>query len=122
MIRLETTDGVVLTRIMKEISPISYSSNKQVNRLLDGTYHVQVIGKPLKRIEGIIISSHVQAEKINEYIDQGTLLYFMFLDKKYLVYIEEPINWTIINFAHGNKNKSYFEGHTLMIIKEELLP
>lgn len=122
MIRLETTDGVVLTRIMKEISPISYSSNKQVNRLLDGTYHVQVIGKPLKRIEGIIISSHVQAEKINEYIDQGTLLYFMFLDKKYLVYIEEPINWTRINFAHGNKNKSYFEGHTLMIIKEELLP
>lgn len=122
MIKLETTDGVALSRVIREVSPIRYTSNKQVNRLLDGTFHVQVIGKPLKRIEGIIISSHVQAEKINEFIDQGTPLHFRYLDKKYLVYIEEPINWTRINFAHGNKNKSYFEGETLMIIKEELLP
>lgn len=122
MIRLETMEGMVLSRVVREVSPISYTSNKQVNRLLDGTYHVQVIGQALRRIEGIVISSHVQAEKINEYIDQGTPLYFMFSDKKYLVYIEEPINWTRINFAHGNKHKSYFEGQTLMIIKEELLP
>ena len=122
MIKLETTDGVALSRVIREVSPIWYTSNKQVNRLLDGTFHVQVIGKPLKRIEGIIISSHVQTEKINEFIDQGTPLHFRYLDKKYLVYIEEPINWTRINFAHGNKNKSYFEGETLMIIKEELLP
>ncbi len=121
MIRLETSNGEVLSRILKEVSPIKCASNKQVNRLLDGTYHVQIIGSPLKSMEGTIISSHKQADKLNELIDQGTPLVLVFLDKKYLIYIDEPIQWKRINFAHGDKDKSYFEGMLLMIIKEEVV-
>lgn len=121
MIRLETSSGEVLSRILKEISPMKYASNKQVNRLLDGTYHVQIIGSPLKSMEGTIISSHKQADKLNELIDQGTPLVLIFLDKKHLIYIDEPIQWKRINFAHGDKDKSYFEGVLLMIIKEEVV-
>jgi len=121
MIRLETSSGEVLSRILKEVSPIKCTSNKQVNRLLDGTYHVQIIGSPLKSMEGTIISSHKQVDKLNELIDQGTPLVLIFLDKKYLIYIDEPIQWKRINFAHGNKDKSYFEGMLLMIIKEEVV-
>ena len=120
MIRLETSNGEVLSRILKEVSPIKYASNKQVNRLLDGTYHVQIIGSPLRSIESIIIASHNQADKLNALIDQGTPLFLIFLDKKYLVYIDEAIQWKRINFAHGNKDKSYFEGMVLMIIGEEV--
>ncbi len=120
MIKLETSEGVILSRILKEVSPIIYTSNKQVNRLLDGTYHVQVIGSPIRSIEGTIISSHVQAEKLNELIDLGTPLVLFFLDKKYLVYVEEPISWKRHNFAHGNKGKSYFQGTLKMIIKDEV--
>ena len=121
MIRLETSNGEVLSKILKEVSPIKCASHKQVNRLLDGTYHVQIIGSPLKSIEGKIVTSHNQADKLNALIDQGTPLVLIFLDKKYLVYIDEPIQWKRINFAHGDKDKSYFEGMLLMIIKEEVM-
>ena len=120
MIRLERTNGEVLSRILKEVSPIRYESIKKVNKLLDGTNHVQIIGKPLMSIDASIISSHNQAEELNQLIDQGTPLVLIFLDRKYLVYIDEPIQWKRISFAHGNKDKSYFEGKVKMLIKEEI--
>ncbi|MBV1758004.1 MAG: hypothetical protein KMY55_09195 [Dethiosulfatibacter sp.] len=120
MIRLETSTGIALSKILKEVSPMKYSSNKQVNRLLDGSYHVQIIGSPLRKMEGSIISSFNQAEMLNSMVDQGTPLVLFFLDKKYLVFIEESIEWKRINFAHGDKDRSFFEGNINMIIKEEV--
>lgn len=120
MIRLETSTGEVLSRILKEISPIEYSSNRQVNRLLDGSYHVQIVGSALKSMEGTIVSTFSQAEKLNSLIDLGTPLVLIFLDKKYLVYSDDKIAWKRINFAHGNKDKSLFEGKVRMILKEEV--
>ena len=121
MIKLETTNGEVLSKILKEVSPMRYRTNRQVNRLLDGTYHVQIIGSPLRSMDGTIISSYNQVEKLNELIDRGTPMVLLFEDKKYLVYIDEPVDWKRINFAHGNKDKSYFEGKIQMIIKEEVV-
>lgn len=120
MIRLETSTGEILSRILKEISPIEYSSNRQVNRLLDGSYHVQIVGSALKSMEGTIVSTFNQAEKLNILIDLGTPLVLIFLDKKYLVYADDKIAWKRINFAHGNKDKSLFEGKVRMILKEEV--
>ena len=121
MIRLETNSGEVLSRILKEVSPMMFTSNKQVNRLLDGSYHVQIIGSPLKSIEGTIISSLNQANILNQLIDQGELLVFIFMDKKYLGYIDEDINWKRVSFAYGNKDKSYFEGKMKMVVIEEVV-
>lgn len=120
MIRLETSTGEILSRILKEISPIEYSSNRQVNRLLDGSYHVQIVGSALKSMEGTIVSTFNQAEKFNSLIDLGTPLVLIFLDKKYLVYADDKIAWKRINFAHGNKDKSLFEGKLRMVLKEEV--
>lgn len=120
MIRLETSTGEILSRILKEISPIEYSSNRQVNRLLDGSYHVQIVGSALKSMEGTIVSTFNQAEKLNSLIDLGTPLVLIFLDKKYLVYADDKIAWKRINFAHGNKDKSLFEGKLRMVLKEEV--
>ena len=120
MIRLETSTGEVLSRILKEISPIEYSSNRQVNRLLDGSYHVQIVGSALKSTEGTIVSTFNQADKLNSLIDQGTPLVLIFLDKKYLVYADDNIAWKRINFAQGNKDKSLFEGKLRMVLKEEV--
>ena len=120
MIRLETSTGEILSRILKEISPIEYSSNRQVNRLLDGSYHVQIVGSALKSMEGTIVSTFYQAEKLNSLIDLGTPLVLIFLEKKYLVYADDKIAWKRINFAHGNKDKSLFEGKVRMILKEEV--
>jgi hypothetical protein len=120
MIRLETSTGEILSRILKEISPTEYSSNRQVNRLLDGSYHVQIVGSALKSMEGTIVSTFSQAEKLNSLIDLGTPLVLIFLDKKYLVYADDKIAWKRVNFAHGNKDKSLFEGKLRMILKEEV--
>jgi len=120
MIRLETSTGEVLSRILKEITPIEYYSNRQVNRLLDGSYHVQVVGSALKSMEGTIVSTFNQAEKLNSLIDLGTPLVLNFLDKKYLVYADDKIAWKRINFAHGNKDKSLFEGKIRMVLQEEV--
>lgn len=120
MIRLETSTGEILSRILKEISPTEYSSNRQVNRLLDGSYHVQIVGSALKSMEGTIVSTFSQAEKLNSLIDLGNPLVLIFLDKKYLVYADDKIAWKRINFAHGNKDKSLFEGKLRMILKEEV--
>ena len=121
MIRLETSTGEILSRILKELSPIEYSSNRQVNRLLDGSYHIQIIGSPLKSIEGTIVSTFNQAETLNNMIDQGTSLVLTFSGKKYLVYVDENIPWKRINFAQGNKDKSLFEGKLKMILIEEVI-
>lgn len=120
MIKLTTVSGEPLSKILREVSPMMYASNRQVNRLLDGSYHVQVIGSPLKSMEGTLISSHLQAEKLNELIDQGTPLVLFFLHKQYLVYVEEPISWKRHHFAHGDKDRSLFQGRLKMIIKEEV--
>lgn len=120
MIRLETSTGEVLSRILKEISPIEYSSNRKVNRLLDGSYHVQIVGSALKSMEGTVVSTFKQAERLNSLIDQGTPLVLIFLDKKYLVYADDKIAWKRISFAHGNKDKSLFEGKLRMLLKEEV--
>jgi len=121
MIQLETSEGTVLSKQLRDISPIGYTSSRQVNRLLDGSYHVQIIGSPLKTLEGTIVASYNQAGVINNLADQGTLLVLTFLEKQYLVYIDKKIAWTRINFANGNLDRSLYEGKVLMIIKEEVL-
>lgn len=121
MIRLETSSGIVLSKIFKDVSPITYSSNKQVNRLLDGSFHVQILGNPLRRMEGTIISTFNQAEMLNSLVDQGTPLLLTFLNKKYMVYIDESISWERINFAHGDMDKSLFQGKLKIVIKEEVM-
>ena len=61
MIRLTTLDGDVLSRMINKVSPIQYSSNKQINKLLDGSYHVQIIGSSLRSIEGTIVATFLKA-------------------------------------------------------------
>lgn len=120
MIQLETSTGDALSRILKELTPIMYSSNRQVNRLLDGSYHLQIIGSPMKSIEGTIVSTFNQAETLNSLVDQGTPLVLTFPGKKYLVYVEEAIAWKRISYANGNKDKSLFEGKLKMVLDEEV--
>jgi len=121
MIKLLTSGGENVSKILKEVSPMIYTSNRQENLLLDGSYHVQIIGSPIKSMEATIIASYTQADKINELADQGALFILVFLDKQYQVFINKAISWKRINFAHGDLNKSYFEGKVQMIIEEEVL-
>lgn len=120
MIHLETSSGEILSKILKELTPMKFSSNRQVNKLLDGSYHVQIIGNPSKSIEGTIVSTTNQAERLNLLIDIGTPLVLTFMDNKYRVYVDGAIKWKRINFANGNRDKSLFEGKLKMVLREEV--
>lgn len=120
MIRLETTSGEILSKILKELTPMNFSSNRQVNKLLDGSYHVQIIGNPLKSMEGTIVSTFNQVENLNLLIDLGTPLVLTFMDNKYRVYVDGAIKWKRISFANGDKNKSLYEGKLKMVLREEV--
>lgn len=58
---------------------------------------------------------------LNSLVDQGTPLLLTFLNKKYMVYIDESISWERINFAHGDMDKSLFQGKLKIVIKEEVM-
>lgn len=119
MVRLENIEGENLSRFLREVSPMKYQSNKQVNKLLDGTYHVQIIGEPMKTIDAVVIASFNQAEQLNAMVDQGTLLALVHNNKKYLGYINEAIDWKKLNYGNRDPNKSFCEGKLTLIIKEE---
>ena len=121
MTKLETMQGVLLSKILKNVSPIKYTSNRQVNKLLDGTYHVQIIGEPLKTIDAVIISNFIQAERLSYLTDRGEEFLFYHLGKKYLVHIDNPIKWVRLNYSKGNGDKSFYEGKLDMVIKEEVI-
>ena len=65
MIIIESLEGELLSKICKEVSPIKYESIVKKNKLLNGSYHIQTIGEPLKYIEFIVIANQVQVEKID---------------------------------------------------------
>ncbi len=119
MVRLESIEGENLSRVLREVSPMKYQSNKQVNKLLDGTYHVQIIGEPMKTIDAVVIASFIQAERLNFQIDQGSPLVLFLYNKKYLIYINEAIDWKKLNYGNGDPSKSFCEGKFSMNIKEE---
>lgn len=119
MVRLENIQGEPLARIIREVSPMKYQSNKQMNRLLDGTFHVQIIGEPIKTIDAMAVASFTQAEQLNAMVDQGTLLALVHNNKKYLGYINEEIDWKKLNYGNGDPDKCFCEGKFSMIVKEE---
>lgn len=121
MVRLDSIQGEPLVRIVRDVSPIKCQSNKLVNRLLDGTYHVQIIGEPAKSIDALVIASFNQAEQLNAMVDQGALMVLVHHNKKYFGYIDEEIGWKKLNYGNGDPDRSFCEGKLTLIIKEEVM-
>lgn len=119
MIKLLTKQGALLSKIIRDVSPIYYESNRQVNQLIDGSLHVQVIGSPKQRIDAVIISSYTQAKILNEMMDTAQALILQSIDETFIVYILEPLRWKRISFATVNKDKNLFESNIRFHIHRE---
>ena len=91
MMQLKNDNGDVLTRNIKYASPVMIISNKVINRLIDGTNHIQVIGEPTKYIDLEIRPRKIQAEAINLMVANGDLIHFVFDNIEYVGYILEEI-------------------------------
>ncbi len=119
MIRLENSQNKVLSRGIKDISPIQYESIQVKNKLLDGTFHIQTIGDPLKYIEFEILSNHDQVDLINKAEHQGEPLKLILDSKYYKCLLEEKPDWQRITMRYKESKNRYYTAKIRLNINEE---
>lgn len=115
MIRIETLDGQVLSKICKEVSPIKYESIVKKNKLLDGSYHIQIIGDPTKYVEFNIIANELQVEKINLMETLGNPIVLIDNDREFIGLIDNKIDWNRITIGYIDRNKRLYEANIKII-------
>ncbi len=67
-------DGVELTLYVLAVSPVQYEGQTVINQLLDGTYHVQCIGKAQKSVMLTLYVAEDQASELNRFVATGERL------------------------------------------------
>ena len=119
MNNLMTSDGVVLTRLVEDISTIEYESIHLKNKLLDGSYHIQTIGDPQKSVTVSVYSNGVQVAQINEFQASGQSLKLIDDDLTYTGFIDEPISWSRKTPKRSSETMWYYGTFRFIIIGTE---
>ncbi|QGT99497.1 hypothetical protein SYNTR_0904 [Candidatus Syntrophocurvum alkaliphilum] len=118
-IRIENINQERLSEIVKHVSPIQYKSIKIRNQLLDGSYHTQIIGEPLKSINFKVIANQDQVEKINRLETNGENIKLIEYDRTYIGEIGNPISWERLTIGYKERNRRLYEGDCILNIVEE---
>lgn len=121
MIRIEDLKGEILSKICKEVSPPKYEGIQKKNKLLDGSYHIQIIGEPLKYIEFTVIANQYQIETIDLIETVGELIKLIEHDRIYIGLIDGRIDWTRITQGYKDRSRRLYEGKIKIYIKEEVI-
>ncbi len=116
MIKIETLEGEVLSKICKEVSPLKYESIVKTNKLLDGSYHIQTIGEPLKYIEFIVIANQQQIEKINLMETMGEPLKLVEYERILVGLIAGKVDWRRLTAGYIDRTGRLYEGNIKLII------
>ncbi len=112
MIRLINLQDKTLSRGIRSLSPMQYDTIQIKNRLLDGSYHVQMIGEPAKSFTFEILSNQDQVNKINIAESIGENLRLIIDDKAYIGLIDKALNWKRVILRYKDENSTY---HTASI-------
>lgn len=116
MNKIETLDGLVLSKICKEVSPLKYESIVKKNKLLDGSYHIQVIGEPIEFLEFTVIANEPQVEKINLMESLGEPIKLIDLDREFIGLIDSPIDWSRLTLGYRDRPRRLYEGSLKLIL------
>lgn len=108
MIKLLNLEDKELSKGIRNLSPIQYDSIQVKNRLLDGSYHIQTIGDPLKYYTFEILSDENQVGKINQEEYRGGKLKLIIDDKYYIGMLEEKLSWERITMRHKESKDRYY--------------
>lgn len=119
MIKLENLQKKALSKGIKDISPIQHETIQVKNKLLDGTYHIQTIGEPLKYIEFDILANHDQVDLINKAEYQGEPLKLILDNKYYVGLLEEKLDWQRITMRYKESKNRYYTAKIRLNINEE---
>ena len=119
MIKIENLNEEVLSKMCKEVSLPKFESIQKKNKLLDGTYHIQTIGEPLKYIEFTVIANELQTEKINLMETKGELLKLIDYNRFFIGFINNKVDWKRLTAGYIDREKRLYEGRISIIVKEE---
>lgn len=122
MIKLENLQGIKLSRGIRNLSPIQHDSIQIKNKLLDGSFHIQTIGQPLRYFAFEMLSNHKQVEKIDiaEYIGENLTLTIG--NKIYTGMIDGKLDWDRFGKRYkDNQETLYTTNIKLNILKEDTI-
>lgn len=119
MIYLTNLEGEKLSRGIRNLSPIRYESIQIKNKLLDGSYHIQTIGDPLKYITFEILSNHEQVNKINTAEYKGEELKLVVDDRYYIGMLNNELDWNRITIRHKDSENTHYTSSVRLNVTEE---
>lgn len=92
--QLKKTDGTVLSIALEELLP-TITGHKIINRLLDGTYHVQTIGEPQKEVNFIVYADKPNMNTINNIWHTGDKLRAEYEGDYFQGYLSNEPKWGV---------------------------
>lgn len=110
IIGLFTDANVLLTRDLTNIVP-KLQAYRAVNRLLDGSWHIQTIGTPAGQIRFTALVDHAARVVIDLAFANGLCLKVLYRGETYRGFVADEINWVL---NHG----IYFDGDITLNIVE----
>ncbi|MDY0235059.1 MAG: hypothetical protein RBR71_03485 [Gudongella sp.] len=116
MNKLVDIDNNLITREISNVL-VSFDTLKIKNRLLDGTYHIQTVGEPIKVI---IISCNMQEEgklRIDDAYNIDKPIKLNWYGKYYIGLISDPPSMSI--FLKGSDAKRRHAGDIKIMISSE---
>lgn len=112
MVGLYTTDGVIITRTIKAIIP-GYDTIKVINRLLDGSFHVQVIGQGARIVNLATVSADDTAKDTIDSAESLATPVKVVKDSKYYIgIIQDAPKWT-------QRARGVYQTNLTLLVSEE---
>lgn len=119
MILLENLQGDRLSRGIKDLSPIQYDTIQIKNKLLDGSYHIQTIGEPMKYITFEILSNHNQVDLLNIAEYKGEELKLIIDNRYYIGILDNRLEWSRISVRYKNSTNVYYTSNIKFNVSKE---
>lgn len=119
MILLQNLDSNKLSYGIRNLSPMMYDTIKVKNKLIDGSYHVQIIGSPVKYYTFEILANQIQVDVINLAVSKGELLKLIIDEKYYIGMIDGIDEWTGLVYRQQDKANTIYSAKLRLNISEE---
>ncbi len=119
MILLQNLDSNKLSYGIRNLSPMMYDTIKVKNKLIDGSYHVQVVGSPVKYYTFEILANQIQVDVINLAVSKGELLKLIIDEKYYIGMIDGIDEWTGLVYRQQDKANTIYSAKLRLNISEE---
>lgn len=119
MILLENLNHVKLSNGIKDLSPIMYDTIHVKNKLIDGSYHIQTIGNPIKYRTFEILSNYNQVDLINLAESKGEPLRLIENDRYYIGMLDDVVDWSRFLHRRSSKSETLYTAKIQLNISEE---